>query len=60
MRVSSGCSVEDLAERREQLAASIGLRELRVLRDPGDASRGTVTFVRRDPLAAGTVAVAAR
>ena len=53
--VSSGCSVEDLEARREQLAASIGLRELRVLRDPGDASRGTVTFVRRDPLAAGTV-----
>jgi hypothetical protein len=40
VRVSSGCSVEDLAERREQLAASIGLRELRVLRDPDDASRG--------------------
>jgi FtsK/SpoIIIE family len=55
VQVSSGCSVEDLAERREQLAASIGLRELRVLRDPDDASRGTVTFVHRDPLAAGTV-----
>jgi hypothetical protein len=52
VRVSSGWSVEDLDARREQLAASIGLRELRVLRDPGDASRGMVTFVRRDPLAA--------
>jgi hypothetical protein len=52
VRVSSGCSVEDLAERREQLAASIGLRELRVIRDRADASRGTVTFVRRDPLEA--------
>jgi hypothetical protein len=56
VRVSSGCSVEELEARREQMAASIGLRELRVLRDPGDASRGTVTFVRRDPLAGGTVA----
>jgi hypothetical protein len=55
VRVPSGCSVEDVAARREQLAASIGLRELRVLRDPGDASRGTVTLVRRDPLAAGAV-----
>ena len=56
VRVSSGCSVEDLADRRELLAASVGLRELRVLRDPGDASRGTVTFVRRDPLVDATVA----
>jgi hypothetical protein len=56
VRVSSGSSVEELEARREQLAASIGLRELRVLRDPGDASRGTLTFVRRDPLAAGSVA----
>jgi FtsK/SpoIIIE family len=56
VRVSSGSSVEELEARREQLAASIGLRELRVLRDPGDASRGTVTFVRRDPLAETTVA----
>jgi hypothetical protein len=54
VHVSSGCSIEELAERREQLAASIGLRELRVLRDPDDASRGTVTFVRRDPLAEAT------
>jgi len=56
VRVSSGCSVAELEARREQLAASIGLRELRVERDPADASRGTVTLVRRDPLAAGTVA----
>jgi FtsK/SpoIIIE family len=55
VHVSSGCSIEELAARREQLAASIGLRELRVLRDPADASRGTVTFVRRDPLADHTV-----
>jgi hypothetical protein len=56
VRVSSGCSIEDLEARREQLAASIGLRELRLVRDPADASRGMATFVRRDPLADGTVA----
>jgi hypothetical protein len=55
VRVSSGCSIEEVAERRERLAASIGLRELRIGRDAGDASQGTVTFVRRDPLAAGSV-----
>ena len=56
IRVASGGSIEDLDARRERLAASIGLRELRVTRDPADASRGTVTFVRRDPLA-GTSSV---
>jgi FtsK/SpoIIIE family len=56
IRVSSGGSVADVEARGEQLAASIGLRELRVLRDPADASRGTVVLVRRDPLAARPVA----
>jgi hypothetical protein len=51
IRVGSGGSIEDVEARRERLAASIRVRELRVRRDPGDASRGTVTFVRRDPLA---------
>jgi FtsK/SpoIIIE family len=56
IRVASGGSIEDLQARRERLAASIRVRELRVTRDPGDASRGTVTFVRRDPLAGTTSA----
>jgi hypothetical protein len=51
VRVSRGSSFEELTERAEQLACCLSLRELRVLRDPGDASRGTVTLVRRDPLA---------
>jgi hypothetical protein len=56
VRVSRGSSVEELGERAEQLAGCLSLRELRVERDAGDASRGTVTLVRRDPLAglAGT------
>jgi DNA segregation ATPase FtsK/SpoIIIE-like protein len=52
VRVSRGSSFEELGERAEQLACCLSLRELRVARDPGDASRGTVTLVRRDPLAA--------
>jgi hypothetical protein len=51
VRVSRGSSFEELSERAEQLACCLSLRELRVERDPGDASRGTVTLVRRDPLA---------
>jgi hypothetical protein len=52
VRVSRGSSCEEIAERAEQLAGCLSLRELRVDRDPSDASRGTVTLVRRDPLAA--------
>jgi DNA translocase FtsK/SpoIIIE-like protein len=51
VRVSRGSSFEELGERAEQLACCLSLRELRVERDPGDASRGTVTLVRRDLLA---------
>jgi FtsK/SpoIIIE family len=51
VRVSRGSSFEELGERAEQLACCLSLRELRVERNPGDASRGTVTLVRRDPLA---------
>jgi len=52
VRMSRGSSFEELGERAEQLACCLSLRELRVARDPGDASRGTVTLVRLDPLAA--------
>ena len=56
VRVPPGWSVAGIAERGEELAACLGVRELRVARDPSDASRGQVTLVRRDPLAerAGT------
>jgi hypothetical protein len=52
VRMSRGSSFEELGDRAEQLACCLSLRELRVARDPRDASRGTVTLVRRDPLAA--------
>jgi DNA segregation ATPase FtsK/SpoIIIE-like protein len=55
VRVASGSSVDEVVARRERLAASLGLRELRVALDPADASRGTVVLVRRDPLAAGSI-----
>lgn len=51
VRVSRGFSFEDIGARAEELAASLGVREVRVQRDPGNASRGTLTLVRRDPLA---------
>ena len=51
VRVSRGASFTDLEDRAEELAACLRAREVRVERDPGDASRGTVTLVRRDPLA---------
>jgi hypothetical protein len=52
VRMSRGSSFEELGEHAEQLACCLSLRELRIARDPGDASRGTLTLVRRDPLAA--------
>jgi hypothetical protein len=51
VRVSRGFSFEDIAARAEELAACLGVRELRVERDPSNASQGVVTLVRRDPLA---------
>jgi hypothetical protein len=51
VRVSRGSSCDAIAERSEELAACLGLRELRIERDPANASQGTVTLVRRDPLA---------
>jgi hypothetical protein len=51
VRVSRGSSLGAVDARAEQLAACLRLREIRVTRDADDASRGTVTLVRRDPLA---------
>jgi hypothetical protein len=51
VRAARGTSLEALAGRAEELAASLGLREVRVDRDPENAATGTVTLVRRDPFA---------
>lgn len=50
--VPSGANATKLEDARETLAACLGLREVRVTRDPGNASLAEVTLVRRDTLAA--------
>jgi hypothetical protein len=49
VRVRRGSSVSELDERREQLAACLRVREVRVLRDRADGALATVALVRRDP-----------
>jgi hypothetical protein len=51
VRASRGSSLDAVAGRAEQLAVCLKLRELRVTRDRENAATGTVTLVRRDPLA---------
>jgi FtsK/SpoIIIE family len=52
VRAPRGSSLGIVADRAEQLAACLKLRELRVTRDRENAATGTLTLVRRDPLAA--------
>lgn len=52
LRVPVGSCVADLESAAEVIAASLGVREVRVRRDPANASRADVVIVRRDPLAA--------
>src|SRR4051794_30184197 len=56
VRVRRGQSVADLEARGEHLAACLRARELRVLRDPGDAAQASVLVVRRDPFEGAGVA----
>src|SRR4051812_40696580 len=51
VRVRRGQSVPDLDARREELAACLRMREVRVVRDPRDAAEADVLLVRRDPFA---------
>jgi FtsK/SpoIIIE family len=53
LRVPLGSSVADLESAAEVIAASLGVREVRVRRDPANAARADVVVVRRDPLAGG-------
>jgi hypothetical protein len=52
VRVPAGATVDDLAGRREAVAAYLEVRDVRVLRDPENARLAEVTIMRRDPLAA--------
>jgi len=57
VRMPAGLAVADLEARAETIAAYLGMREVRVLRDEGNARYAAVTLCRVDPLA-GTVALA--
>jgi hypothetical protein len=57
VRASRGSSLEAVEARAEELAVCLQAREVRIARDPDNAATGTVTLVRRDPLA-GMVSVA--
>ena len=50
VRVPTGSSVADLDRASEVVAASLGIREVRVRRDPANASLAEVVLARRDPL----------
>ena len=56
IRVGRGVAFVDLDRKREQLKASMGIRDLKFRQDVHNAQTGTVTFIRQDPLAdvAGT------
>src|SRR3954468_4748059 len=51
VRASRGSSLEYVEQRSEELAVCLRAREIRVARDADDAGTGTVTLVRREPLA---------
>ena len=51
MRLLAGAQVPDLENAAERLAAFLGVREVRVTRDPSNARYARVVVLRRDPLA---------
>jgi hypothetical protein len=51
VRASRGSSLRAVEQRAEELAVCLQAREVRITRDPDNAATGTVTLVRRDPLA---------
>jgi FtsK/SpoIIIE family len=51
VRVPAGSQVPDLEAQAERIAAFLGVREVRVVRDPASARHAKVVVLRRDPLA---------
>jgi hypothetical protein len=51
VRLPAGAQVPDLENAAERLAAFLGVREVRVTRDPANARYARVVVLRRDPLA---------
>jgi hypothetical protein len=50
VRLPAGSQVPDLEKAAERLAAFLGVREVRVSRDPANARYARVVVLRRDPL----------
>ena len=51
VRVPAGSQVPDLKTQAERIAAFLGVREVRVVRDPASPRYARVVVLRRDPLA---------
>jgi FtsK/SpoIIIE family len=51
VRIPAGGQVPDLEAKAERIAAFLGVREVRVVRDPASARHARVVILRRDPLA---------
>jgi hypothetical protein len=56
LRAPRGNSIADISARREELAACLRARDVRVLREPSSAAEGAVLVIRRDPLDVATLA----
>ncbi len=54
LRVPPGCTADRVQGAAEALAVCLRVRDVRVKREPDDASRVWLTVVRRDPLAASS------
>jgi hypothetical protein len=51
VRLPAGAQAPDLEQAAERLAAFLGVREVRITRDPANARYARVVVLRRDPLA---------
>lgn len=49
IQVRGGHSIEDIATKRQAIAASLGVQEIRIIQDRGHAGRAHVTLVTADP-----------
>jgi DNA segregation ATPase FtsK/SpoIIIE-like protein len=50
LRLPAGFNAEEIEQASESLAATMGVRDVRVLRDPANASLAHVSIISRDPL----------
>ena len=50
LRLPAGFNAEEIEQASESLAATMGVRDVRVLRDPANASLAHISIISRDPL----------